>query len=145
MVINDSLHLRLSRQLLHTVKQCNLSTFVVLFFIFAINTIRKSHVCDHEPPIPEDEKIKLSPVMKERLLEMLRFKTISYEDRTMIDYNEFEQMWSYLKQEFKIIFENEKIEKEWVNQYTLILKIKGIDRKLKPGLFIGIFHNHSFD
>ena len=37
--------------------------FGVLCAILTINTIRKSHVCDHEARIPDDEKIKLSDVM----------------------------------------------------------------------------------
>ena len=41
-----------------------------------------------------------------------------------------------MKQEYGIIFDHPKATLEWVNQYTLILKIEGTDKSLKPGLFI---------
>ena len=37
--------------------------FGLLSAILTINTIRKSHVCDHEDRLTDDEKIKLSDVM----------------------------------------------------------------------------------
>ena len=41
-----------------------------------------------------------------------------------------------MKQEYGIILDHPKATLEWVNQYTLILKIEGTDKSLKPGLFI---------
>ena len=37
--------------------------FGIFCAILTINTIRKSHVCDHEARLTDDQKIKLSPVM----------------------------------------------------------------------------------
>ena len=37
--------------------------FGIFCAILTINTIRKSHVCDHEARLTDDQKIKLSPAM----------------------------------------------------------------------------------
>ena len=37
--------------------------FGIFCAILTINTIRKSHVCDHEARLTDEQKIKLSPAM----------------------------------------------------------------------------------
>ena len=56
----------------------------VLCALLCINTLRKSHVCDHEEPIKD--KIILTNETLGNLIKILQFKTVSYEDESKIDY-----------------------------------------------------------
>ena len=38
---------------------------------------------------------------------------------------EFEKFWIFMKQEYGIIFDHPQATLEWVNKYTLILKLEG--------------------
>jgi len=106
----------------------------ILFAVLTLNTVRKSHVCDHEAPL--ENLVPVSNESLHNLVEILKFKTVSHERDEDIDYEEFENMWAYILEAYKIIFEHESVTLEWVNKFTLILKISGEDKGLKPGLFL---------
>ena len=107
----------------------------VLVAILLVNTVRKSHVCNHEPPLTPDQLIALDQGAIGRLMGALRFKTISYEDESTIDYGEFRAFWSFIRTQYPAIF-GERTETTWISEYTLLVKISGTNDQLKPGLFL---------
>lgn len=70
----------------------------------------------------------------DRLLGALKFQTISYEDVEKIDYAQFDQFWDFMKTNFPQVFE--KAETMFINKHTVLVKLKGTDKNLKPGLFL---------
>ncbi len=69
----------------------------------------------------------------ERLAEAIRFKTISYQDRSQIDYREFRRFHAYLRKTFPLVFS--RLEVEVVNGYSLLIRWPGSDPDLEPILF----------
>ena len=56
----------------------------IILLVLTLNTIRKSHVCDHEAPLKN--KLPLTNESLNNLVEILKFKTVSYEHDEDIDY-----------------------------------------------------------
>lgn len=71
----------------------------------------------------------------ERLAEAVRFQTISYQERSAIDYGEFERLHQYLRSSFPRVFS--QLEVETVNDYSLVLTWPGSEPDLPPVLFAG--------
>ncbi|MBM4450958.1 MAG: M20 family peptidase, partial [Chloroflexi bacterium] len=70
----------------------------------------------------------------ERLAKALQFKTISYEDRSQIDYQPFLQFQEYLVQTFPLV--HSRLERKVINNYALLYAWQGADKSLKPMLII---------
>jgi len=70
-----------------------------------------------------------------RLSQAIQFQTVSYEDRTQIDYAPFRQFQEYLVQTFPLI--HSKLEKKVINNYALLYAWQGTTRSLKPMLIYG--------
>ena len=66
----------------------------------------------------------------ERLGEAIRFQTVSYQDRSAIDYVEFERLQQYLRSTFVRVFS--QLEVETVNDHSLILTCQGREPALPP-------------
>lgn len=108
------------------------SLFILLIGVLAFNYIRYS---------PKIEKAEISDFdistlsdYNERIAESIRFKTISYEDTSQIDYGEFLKFHQFLMLSYPAVFEN--LELEVINHYSLLLKWKGKDNELKPGVLM---------
>ena len=124
-----------------------------------LNTLRKSHICDHQDPISDEELVKIDnealglphrylratlssayemhrkPTSAiDRLLGALKFRTISHEDVEKIDYAQFEQFWEFMMSNFPAVFD--QAETTFINKHTLLVKLAGSDKSLKPGLFL---------
>jgi len=69
----------------------------------------------------------------ERLGMAVRFKTISYQDREQIDYDQFQAFQLFLEESFPLVFS--QLEVETVNGYSLLLRWPGADASLPPVLF----------
>jgi carboxypeptidase PM20D1 len=69
----------------------------------------------------------------ERLGEAVRIKTISYQDRSQIDYTQFDLFHAFLASTFPRVFR--EMEVETVNDYSLLLRWRGRDDTLRPVLF----------
>lgn len=69
----------------------------------------------------------------ERLAEAVRFKTISYQDRTLIDYDEFARFRGFLRASFPLVFST--LEVETVSEHSLLMRWPGADKSLEPVLF----------
>lgn len=69
----------------------------------------------------------------ERLGEAIRFKTISYQDRSQVDLEEFARFHAFLREQFPRVFT--QLEVETVNDYSLLIRWPGTDADLAPILF----------
>lgn len=81
----------------------------------------------------------MSPVSKagdtpvDRLAQAVRFKTISYQDRDLIDHGEFLRFHAFLRASFPLVFA--ELQVETVNDYSLLIRWLGSDAGLDPVLF----------
>ena len=94
---------------------------LVFTVILAINTVRKCHICDHEPPIPDEKKIALTSDIVNRLKQGLRYKTVSTED-DVLDFQPYKEFWKYVLEQYPTIFRNEDFMLTWVNECGLITR-----------------------
>jgi len=69
----------------------------------------------------------------ERLGEAIRFQTISYQDRSQINLEEFARFHVFLREQFPRVFA--QLEVEVVNDYSLLMRWPGSDASLPPILF----------
>lgn len=68
-----------------------------------------------------------------RLGEAVQFKTISYQDRSQIDLDEFRRFHAFLRASYPLVFA--RLEVQTVNDYSLLLRWPGSDPGLAPILF----------
>ena len=68
-----------------------------------------------------------------RLGEAIQFKTVSYQDRSQIDRNEFRRFHAFLRTQYPRVFA--QLEVETVNDYSLLIRWPGRDAGLAPILF----------
>ncbi|NLY72688.1 MAG: M20/M25/M40 family metallo-hydrolase [Tissierellia bacterium] len=68
------------------------------------------------------------------LQDALKFKTISYSDYESIDYGEFTRFLNFLEESFPLV--HNKMEVTRIEDYNLLLKLKGQKEDLLPYLFI---------
>lgn len=69
----------------------------------------------------------------ERLGEAIRFQTVSYQDRSLINLEEFRRFHVFLREQFPRVFS--QLEVEIVNDYSLLIRWPGSDAGLAPILF----------
>jgi len=69
----------------------------------------------------------------ERLAEAVRFKTVSYQDRASIDYQEFLRLNRFLRVTYPRVFS--ELQVEIVNDYSLLIRWPGSEPDLDPILF----------
>ncbi|MDG2046131.1 MAG: M20/M25/M40 family metallo-hydrolase [Halioglobus sp.] len=69
----------------------------------------------------------------ERLSESIQFRTVSYQDRSHIDLNEFERFHTFLRAAYPKVFA--QLEVEVINNYSLLIRWPGKDGELAPILF----------
>ena len=69
----------------------------------------------------------------ERLAEAVRFKTVSHQDRSKVDLNEFRRLHEFLHTTYPRVFT--QLEVETVNDYSLLIHWPGSDPALPPVLF----------
>jgi carboxypeptidase PM20D1 len=69
----------------------------------------------------------------ERLGEAVRFQTISYQDRSQINLEEFRRFHEFLRATYPLVFA--RLEVQTVNEYSLLLRWPGSDPDLAPILF----------
>ena len=69
----------------------------------------------------------------ERLSEAIQFRTVSYQDRSHIDLNEFARFHAFLRAAYPTVFA--QLEVEVINDYSLLISWPGSDSSLAPILF----------
>ena len=65
----------------------------------------------------------------------LRFRTVSYDDRSRFDADAFESLHVYLEENFPLVHQH--AERELIAGYSLLFTLPGSDDSLKPVLFAG--------
>lgn len=73
----------------------------------------------------------------DRLAEAVRFKTISYQDRELVNHEEFSKMHSFLRRSYPRAFSALSVEK--VNEHSLLMTWQGGNQQLQPVLFTAHF------
>ncbi len=68
-----------------------------------------------------------------RLGEAVQFQTISYQDRSQINLEEFRRFHAFLRASYPLVFA--QLEVETVNDYSLLIRWSGSDPELAPILF----------
>lgn len=68
------------------------------------------------------------------LAEAVKIKTISYQDKAEIDYDEFIKFHSYLENTYPRVYET--LQREVINDYSLVYKWQGAAEQLKPMLLM---------
>lgn len=71
----------------------------------------------------------------ERFTGALRFRTISHDDRSNFDADEFLALHDYLEQSYPLVHEHAT--RTLINDYSLVYHLEGSDPSLKPVLFMG--------
>ena len=69
----------------------------------------------------------------ENLAEAVRFKTISFQDRTQIDYQQFDALNAFLTETYPRVFS--QLQVELVSGYSWLIRWPGTDKSLSPILF----------
>ena len=109
--------------------------FIGLLMLVIALVINTHFYVPKEQNIPQPISIEINTdTVKNRLAEVLRFKTISNQDRSLFDATAFQQMHDFLESSFPLLFSS--LEKERVNQHSLLFTWKGKNPSLKPILFL---------
>lgn len=106
-----------------------LAVFVVITLIRAV--FFKSSA--NEKEIFEEENVNAERA-QEHLSKAIRIKTISYEDESRTDWDEFKKFHEFLKEAFPLIHKNLELEK--VSKASLLFYWKGTDEALEPIAFL---------
>ena len=101
-----------------------------------VNTIFKTHICEHESPISPEELIELDAEKIQRFRKSLSFATVSNDDNIGTDFGPYKEFWDFTFAAYPEIFGNEKFEVRIIDEFTVLLRTHGLERSLKPGLFI---------
>ncbi|MGM0843404.1 MAG: M20 family peptidase [Bacillota bacterium] len=103
----------------------------ILITIFIIVTVFNLFTTQSKQPDPVPETIMLN---EERVIntlsEAITYRTISYQDRSKFDLEEFERFIGFLKESYPSV--HSQLELERVNDYALIYKWTGKDPAKKP-------------
>ncbi len=109
-----------------------LATVIILAIILLVKT--ELYIAD-EQQIPAPIKIEINTdTVKNRLAEVLRFKTISNQDPNLFNASAFLDMQNFLESSFPLVFSS--LQKEMVNQHSMLFTWRGKNAALKPILFM---------
>lgn len=103
-----------------------LTIIVVRTFTFSKSEEIYEVICDSSP-VDKDEAVR-------KLQHAISIKTVSNSDLQKTDWKEFENFIVYLEKAFPLI--HERMERTVINEYSLIFKWDGEDKKLKPGMIM---------
>ncbi len=110
----------------------SLSAIVILILILVINT---QNFAPKPQQVPHPITIEIdTQKVKNRLADLLKFKTVSNQNHSNFNSDEFVLMQQYLQQTFPQVFSS--LKKEIVNGHSLLLTWEGKNSKLKPVLFL---------
>jgi carboxypeptidase PM20D1 len=71
----------------------------------------------------------------ERLSQAVQFETVSFQDRSKINYKEFRRFHAFLRASYPLVFSQLAV--ETVNDYSLLIRWQGSEPDLAPILFTG--------
>lgn len=102
-----------------------------LILIFAIVTVFNTITVKSRQPIPSSTKVVINEDdAVKNLSEAITYKTISYQDRSKFDFNEFDRFIEFLQMSYPAV--HEQLDVEMINDYALIYKWTGSDSTKNP-------------
>jgi carboxypeptidase PM20D1 len=119
-------------------KKLLLGTGAVLAVLIIIMIVRANVVFEDVQLAPAEGLAKIAldeSGAVERLAGAIRFRTISYDDRSNFDADAFLAFHDYLQQSFPLV--HAKADKTIISGYSLLFHIEGTDPSLKPVLLMG--------
>ena len=119
-------------------KRLLLGIGAVLLALFIVMVVRANTVFEGVQLAPAEELPQIAldeDAVVERFAGAIRFRTISYDDRSNFDADAFLAFRDYLEQSFPLVHERAEI--TVISGYSLLFHIDGSDPSLKPVLFMG--------
>jgi carboxypeptidase PM20D1 len=119
-------------------KKLLLGILAALVVVVVIMLVRASLVFeDVQPPPAKDlAQVELDEAeVVERMAGALRFRTISHDDRSNFDADEFLAFHDYLRESFPLV--HERAELTVINDYSLLFHVAGSDPAQKPVMLMG--------
>ena len=119
-------------------KKLLLGSGAVLLGLVAIMIVRANTAFDDVQLAPADGLPQVAldeDAVVERFAGAIRFRTISYDDRSNFDADAFRAFHDYLRQSFPLVHDRAEI--TLISGYSLVFHIAGSDPALKPVLFMG--------
>ncbi|MGG3564468.1 M20 family peptidase [Neobacillus rhizosphaerae] len=114
-------------------KKRKLASLIIvgLLLLFIIVTGFNTLTIKSKQPSPKPVKTVIDQdVAVTHLSKAITFKTVSYQDRSKFDFNEFSKFIDFLQESFPTVYKN--LEFERVNDYALVYKWKGSDSSKLP-------------
>lgn len=111
------------------------SLFLFLFTCLVFLSCRSNGGIDERlrKPIPDFEFDEAGSL--DRLSRSIQYATVSLEDTTSIQYEEYDNFIQFLEEQYPLISQN--LEKRRIGGYSLLYKWQGSDPGLKPALMMG--------
>ena len=119
-------------------KKLIVGTGVVLIGLIAIAAFRAGTVFEDVQLAPAENLAQVELNEKQvvdRMAGALRFRTVSHDDRSNFDADEFLAFHDYLRESFPLVYE--RAEPTVINGYSLLFHIAGSDPSLKPIMLMG--------
>lgn len=102
-----------------------------LFLLFVIVTGSNTLLVKSKQPTPKPTKVVINEeIAISHLSKAITYKTVSYQDRSKFDFNEFDKFITFLMESYPEVHEQLEVEK--VNDYALIYKWKGSKAAKNP-------------
>lgn len=106
---------------------------LALISVLVFNTLRLSS--KQMPGVAPLPALTLNDSVVSHLSEAIQFRTVSYEDLSLMDSTQFEKFVGYLAKTYPLVHSRLKLER--VNTYGLLYEWKGKSTSLKPALLMG--------
>lgn len=106
---------------------------ILLLAILIINTFRQTS--KQMLGVKEAPDMNVSDSSISHLAEAIRFRTVSYQDVSLMDSTQFEKFIGFLAKTYPLL--HSKLKHERVGEYSLLFEWQGKDQSLKPALLMG--------
>ncbi|MBO0959581.1 M20 family peptidase [Neobacillus sp. MM2021_6] len=102
-----------------------------LLLLFIIVTGFNTMTVKSKQPAPDPTNVAIDEAKAvEHLSKAVTFKTVSYQDRSKFDFNQFDEFIAFLRESYPSV--HHQLEFERVNKYALVYKWKGSDSSKNP-------------
>jgi len=105
--------------------ELRIALIIIILLVCGCSHAQKSIPVQKAEPVSINEDAAIG-----RLCSAIKFKTISYDDPSMIDYAPFDGYLAFIKSAFPLINKNLKL--DMINGYSLLYTWQGSDPSLKP-------------
>lgn len=117
------------------IKKLMLGSVVAVLLMLVTMVVRTFLFESQQSHYPQVDALDVDDAVVQRLSEVIRIKTISYDDSTYIDYSQFDSLHLFLKQKYPLV--DSLLEKKHINTYSLLYRWQGTNPDLRPAIFTG--------